>query len=107
MAIIIWEDTAKQQLAENIAYAMIEFGEKTARRWKTDIRAVEWRLERYPTSYPPEPLLNDRPFQYRHCHVMHRRFKIIYFFNEQKDTVHVMDIWDSRMSPEALIKRIE
>jgi plasmid stabilization system protein ParE len=107
MATIIWEDTAKLQLAENITYAMMEFGKTTAIRWEKDVRAVEWRLERYPTSYPPEPTLQDRPHLYRHCHLMHRRFKLIYFFDESNDIVRVMDIWDTRMNPEALIKRIK
>jgi hypothetical protein len=30
MATIIWEETAKLQLAENITYAMMEFGKTTA-----------------------------------------------------------------------------
>ena len=106
MATIIWEDTARQQLAENITYAMVEFGETTARRWESDLRAIEWRLGRFPTSYPPEPLLRDRAYLYRHCHLMHRRFKLIYFYDENKDVIHVMDIWDTRMSPEHLTKRI-
>ena len=37
MATIIWEDTAKLQLAENITYAMMEFGKTTI----TDIK--KWR----------------------------------------------------------------
>ena len=59
MAKIIWQNTAKQQLIENITCALIEFGETTANRWETDVHAVESRLERYPTSYPPEPLLSS------------------------------------------------
>lgn len=51
MAKIIWQNTAKQQLIENITCALIEFGETTANRWETDVHAVELRLERYPTYY--------------------------------------------------------
>ena len=54
MATIIWQNAAKLQQIENITYAMMEFGETTAKRWETDVQAVEWRLEHYPTSYPPE-----------------------------------------------------
>lgn len=106
MAKIIWHNTAKQQLIENITYALIEFGESTANRWETDVVAVEMRLERYPTSYPPEPLLSSRQKQYRFCHVMHRRFKLIYCYDESKDVVNIMDIWDTRMNPQTLVKRI-
>ena len=107
MATIIWQNTAKQQLIENITYALIEFGETTANRWETDVQAVEWRLARYPVSFPPEPLLSSRQKLYRYCHVMHRRFKIVYFYDEANDVVTIMDIWDTRMNPQALIRRIK
>ena len=38
---------------------------------------------------------------------MHRRFKIIYFYDEANDVVTIMDIWDTRMNPQALIRRIK
>ena len=41
------------------------------------------------------------------CHIMNRRFKIIYFYDEVKDIVHIMDIWDTKMNPRALIRRIK
>ena len=107
MATIIWQNTAKQQLIENIKYALLEFGERTACRWETDVRAVEWRLQRYPVSYPPEPLLISREKAYRFCHVMQRRFKIIYFYDTIRDEVVIMDIWDTRMNPLTLIRRIK
>lgn len=106
MATIIWQNTAKQQLIDNITYALIEYGETTANRWETDVQAVEWRLKRHPVSYPFEPLLSSRQKIYRYCHVMHRRFKIIYYYDEIKDVVTIMDIWDTRMNPKNLTKRI-
>ena len=107
MATIIWKNTAKQQLIENITYALMEFGETTANRWETDVKAAEWRLECYPVSYPPETLLSSRTKLYRYCHVMQRRFKLIYYYDEVKDVVTIMDIWDTRMDPKALIRRIK
>ena len=38
---------------------------------------------------------------------MKRRFKIIYFYNQIEDTVHIMDIWDTKRNPSALIRRIK
>ena len=37
---------------------------------------------------------------------MNRRFKIIYSYDETEDTVYIMDIWDAKMNPKALIRRI-
>jgi hypothetical protein len=39
--------------------------------------------------------------------MMHRRFKLLYFYDETEDTVHIVDIWDTRMKPETLMKRIK
>lgn len=37
---------------------------------------------------------------------MNRRFKLIYYYDEAEDVVHVIDIWDTKMNPKALIRRI-
>jgi hypothetical protein len=44
---------------------------------------------------------------YRRRHLMNRRFKLIHYYDEAADTVHVVDIWDVRMNPETLILRIK
>ena len=31
----------------------------------------------------------------------------IYFYDDATDTIHIMDIWDTRMSPTTLTKRIK
>jgi plasmid stabilization system protein ParE len=107
MAKIIWRDNALQLLAQYIDNALIEFGKKAAKRWLTEKKNIEWRLERYPDSFPPEELLQGRTILHRRCHMMHRRFKLIYHYEETEDTVYVEDIWDTRMNPETLIRRIK
>ena len=44
---------------------------------------------------------------YRSSHLMNRRFKIIYYYVEVEDIVHLIDIWDSKANPKALVKRIK
>ena len=39
--------------------------------------------------------------------MMNRRFKIIYYYDEVEDLVHIVDIWDTRMNPQTLAKRIK
>ena len=107
MAKIEWDDEAKLLFRQFVIDARSEFGESTSRRWQKERKAIEWRLERYPTSYPPEELLRDKAFQYRLCHIMNRRFKFIYYYDKIEDTVHIVDIWDTRMNPKTLIKRIK
>ena len=107
MAKIKWHKKAKQEFRDYVKNAAWEFGRSTAIRWQEERKTIEWRLERYPTSYTPEGFLHDRPVLYRCCHIMNRRFKIIFFYDEVKDIVHIMDIWDTKMNPRALIRRIK
>ncbi len=107
MAKIIWREDALQLLAQYIENALEEFGESTARRWQTEIKQIEWRLERYPDSYPPEELLSERTILHRRCHLMHRRFKLLYHYDKSADLVYIEDIWDAKMNPQTLRERIK
>ncbi len=107
MAKIIWQTKASLLFEAYVEEAAVEFGKSTALRWQKERKNIEWRLERYPVSYPPEELLHNEDILYRRCHLMSRRFKIIYTYDEASNTVHIMDIWDTRMNPKALIRRIK
>ena len=107
MAKIIWQTKASLLFEAYVENAAIGFGKSTALRWQKERKNIEWRLERYPVSYPPEELLQKRDVLYRRCHLMNRRFKFIYTYDEAADTVHIMDIWDSKANPKALVKRIK
>lgn len=107
MAKIEWHMKAKQLFAGYVENANIEFGRKTACRWQSERKAIEGRLEHYPSSYPPEELLLGEKPLHRRCHMMNRRFKLIYFYDDAKDVVHIVDIWDTLSNPTALIRRIK
>ena len=107
MAKIDWTENFQQQLDLYLGNASIEFGMSTALRWVDEIAAFEARVKSWPTSYSPESLLHDRKILYRRCQVMNRRFKLIYYYDEAEDTVHLVDIWDTRMNPKSLIRRIK
>ena len=107
MAKIIWHEKAASQLDSHIGYALEEYGESTALKWKKEIVAFEERVRRFPESYTPEELLRGLPVLYRHRHLMSRRFKLIHYYDEAEDAVHIVDIWDTRMKPETLIRRIK
>ena len=107
MAKIDWTVKFLTQLDANIGYASSEFGRSTAIKWAEEISAFEKRVKVYPTSYAPESILRGKKELYRCCHLMNRRFKIIYYYDEVEDIVHLIDIWDTRMNPKALIRRIK
>lgn len=104
MVKIDWRDEARQVFIAYVKNARLEFGETTAKRWLKERKTIEWRLQRYPESYPPEELLAGRDILYRRCSMMNRRFKLIFFYDESKGVVHIVDIWDVRRNPKALIK---
>ena len=107
MARIIWDENAERIFDAYIENAYIEYGKLTAKRWLSERNEIEWRLERYPVSYPPEELLVKRTVLYRRCHLMNRRFKFIYYYDEAEDVVHIIDIWDTKRNPKTLIRRIK
>lgn len=107
MAKIIWHRQALKELDSHLEYATIEFGKKTVLRWKQEIADFEESVSKYPNSYTPERLLLGKPVLYRRRHLMRQRFKLIYYYAESEDTVHVVDIWDTRMNPKTLVLRIK
>lgn len=106
MAKIIWSEEAMRVYLEHVEYARLEYGNSTAKRWHNERKQIEWRIERYPTSYPQEALLRNLSKTYRSCHIIRRRFKIIFSFDEVNDVVYVVDIWDTRMTPKTLVQGI-
>jgi len=106
MAKIIWRKRPSLLLDIFIDNACEEFGKSTALKWAEEVAAFESRVRQYPSSYALENLLLGRMKLYRSCHIMNRRFKIIYFYDKSKDVVTIMDIWDTRMDPKTLTKRI-
>ena len=38
--------------------------------------------------------------------MMGGRFRLVYYYNPHTDIVRIVDIWDTRMNPETLIRRI-
>ena len=107
MAIIKWTDSAWQLYNDMLEYAKVEFGAKTGRRWEYELLCIYERLQRFPDSYPPEEFLLGRTLFFRRCSMMNRRFKLIYYYDKSEDTIYIIDIWDSRMKPETLIRRIK
>ena len=62
-------------------------------------------LEKYPKIAAIEPILEDLPKQFRSL-IIHKRYKAVYYIEEQKETVLVATIWDCRQNPVNLQKEI-
>ena len=107
MVKIIWQKRARKVLDERLMYSNMEYGKATVKRWTKEIAHVETRIISMPTSFTPEPLLVDKKHIYRYCHLMNRRFKLIYCYYPSSGIVRVVDLWDTRMNPETLRQRLK
>ena len=106
MAAIDWHEGVWQLFNDHVDYARFEFGKKTANKWLKEMAEIDNRLRMYPESYTPEPLLKDRGILYRFCFLM-KRFKLIFYYESESDTVHIVDLWDTRQKPITLVQRID
>ena len=62
-------------------------------------------LERQPKIAAIEPLLEDFPKQFRSL-IINRRYKAVYYIDEEKDMIFVATIWDCRQNPVNLSKEV-
>ena len=91
-----------------LSYASEVFGKKTVRKWQMQMNAIKHRLEMMPESYSFVPEL-QKWRKYRSATIM-KNFKVIYFYNEEKDILWLVDLWDLRQDPRKLrvrARRIE
>ena len=107
MAVVKWNVFAYRIFNEYVELARLDYGKKTADRWLSDAEEIYSRLQEFPESYSPEPLLRERSRLFRSCRMMGGRFRLVYYYNPLTDIVRIVDIWDTRMNPEALKKRIK
>ena len=62
-------------------------------------------LEKQPKVAALEMALVDLPKQFRSL-IINRKYKAVYYIEEQKDTVFITTIWDCRKNPDNLTKEI-
>uniref|UniRef100_UPI003FF14C5A hypothetical protein n=1 Tax=Prevotella sp. TaxID=59823 RepID=UPI003FF14C5A len=89
----------KKEIKKSIEYALQEFGLKTARKWQTQYKEIKRSLEFMPVAH----FRNER-MEFRGAIIM-KNFKIIYFYNEEKDILWLVDLWDMRQDPRKLNMR--
>lgn len=101
MAKIVVHELYEEKERQYIIDAYNNFGKKTARRWKEELDKIQKSLQKYPEA--KSPFLEAPKFTYllRGANFM-RNFKLVYYYVESSDEVHVVDIWDMRQNPKKL-----
>lgn len=102
---IVWADDAKACLKEIILYGVDNWGLKVANQFHDNLIKIEQRLALNPELGHPELLLAERTFIYRSI-LIQKNFKLIYRIVREKDSLLIVDIWDTRREPNRLKDRI-
>ena len=99
---VLWSDTSLVQLQEIFDYYSFKASQSVARKIVTGIVKKSILLESNPLIGVKEPLLLDRPFEYRF--IVENNYKIIYRFND--NIARIVSVFDCRQNPQKL-DRIE
>ena len=91
----------KKEIKKCIEYALQEFGVKTARKWQTQYKEIKRLLEFMPKRYPIVAHFRNETMEFRGAIIM-ENFKIIYFYNEEKEIIWLVDLWYMRQAPSKL-----
>ncbi len=105
MAEVKW--TKRAQKAKRALYlnGLEQFGVMTAEKTLRKVTTIVADLAKWPTSGHPEQLLLGESPLYR-ARPINDRFRIIYWYDEENDTVSIEDIWDTRRNPDKLKQRV-
>jgi toxin ParE1/3/4 len=95
---ILWSDIALAQLEDIFDYHKIIASQAVARKLVKSIVQKTLILQTTPSIGVKEPLLSDRPVEYRF--LVEKNYKIIYRFND--NLIRINMIFDCRQNPSKL-----
>ena len=101
---VSWSKRATKSLTQTSVYILTEFGSRANRKFLQEIQRVSDLLEDNPYMGQIEPLLANKPKEYRSI-VINRLNKIVYYI--KGDTIRVSALWDTRREPKSLLDEVE
>ncbi len=99
--VVHWHWLAEEQLKTIFDYYREVSGERTAIKITLKIKEYTAALGAMPFMAPLELLLEDEAEQYRSL-VVARKYKAVYYVDEDNEEVIIVDLWDCRQNPETL-----
>jgi len=100
--VVIWSDSAIEDLREIYDYYYYKASERIADKLANDIVDQTLLLEQTPRLGQAEELLSHLKMEIRY--LLHGNYKIVYLINE--DIVTIATVFDCRQNPEKLGKKI-
>ena len=104
MNIIVWEK-AKRGMDFSYAWCVENFGLKIADKYLDRIQHDIVLLALFPYMGSAEESLPGMGRSYRYLRVR-PHFKLIYFVDEPRAELHVVDFWDTRRDPNQLTTKL-
>jgi plasmid stabilization system protein ParE len=102
--VVIWSDKAKLRVRQ-----IFEFYEqnsyKAATKLVSDIETAGNSLSKFPQMAAIEPILSDLPKTYRAL-VVRDNYKIIYYIDNDRDSIKIATVWDCRQDDKKLRKEV-
>ena len=98
---IIWQSEARTHVRAAFAYGKKVFGLRVAIRFREELKSSSYRLSTHPYIGVKELALSDKDISYRSL-VVHPHYKLIYWVDEERDTVFIAALWDTRRNPDVL-----
>lgn len=102
---VIIRATAQRQLDKAIEQGEQMFGVAVATKFYNRFMEFVKRLSDNSELGFPEPLLAERHRKYRSI-MINEHFKLVYYCDGSKDTIYIIDLWDTRREPQSLSRRI-
>ena len=91
---IIWQSEARTHVRAAFAYGKKVFGLRVAIRFREELKSSSYRLSTHPYIGVKELALSDKDISYRSL-VVHPHYKLIYWVDEERDTVFIAALWDT------------
>lgn len=101
---IVWKKRATMQLNNIVAYGLVAFGEKAAKKFYQQIKQYDTLLGKHPHLGQIEPILTLRRQEYRSI-VVHEHYKLVYYIDRQY--LYITALWDTRREPKQLTTNIK
>lgn len=92
---------ARKRIRLNYQWCKMRFGERVASRFYEGVLSDVRYLIDFPYLGSEESFLSGKKYRYRSLRVR-PHFKLIYFVDEPRVELHVVDFWDTRRDPNQL-----
>ena len=101
-----WTEYAKGQKQQIAKYIRRRFGVRHVADFNQDVRQSVQMIIRHPNIGIIDPNFPDSPKAYRSL-IVNGLSKMIYFIDEDKDTIYIVAFWDTRREPKKQAQQVK